>query len=250
MTTMERAEGTVKELERMAREAVRSERLHEVAEPIAQFAASRRPSWPVRREPAAAAIDRGPRAPHGLVVALRAAGWAWAALMLSTLTIAIATRASARRTSIATQPDDDEIRLRTVLGPMAFRSRATALRGGTLECWYGGGFVDLREATLDPAGAVLRVRAIFGGGQIIVPATWRVTTRVRGVGGATDTRKSVDVAEDAPQLRIEGVAIFGGFAVQSELPDAQAAEVEAAVRRTWGDERQAGFGEPEAIPAV
>jgi hypothetical protein len=257
MTTIERAEAALAEVERIVRDVGSSERLHGVAdpiahgvaEPIARFAGARRAAWQLRR--AAAEAEGRRRAPRGLVLAVRSIGLAWAAVMLSTLVIAIATRASARRTSLATRPDDDEIRLRTVLGPMAFTSRATALRGGSLECWYGGGFVDLREATLDPAGAVLRVRAIFGGGQLIVPAAWRVTARVRGVGGLKDLRPATELATDAPHLMIEGIAVFGGFTVQPDLPADQAASLEEAVAKAWpGDAEIAAPGAlADASPA-
>jgi len=49
-----------------------------------------------------------------------------------------------------------------------------------------GGTLDLRDATLDPAGATLRASALFGGGNLIVP---------------------------------EGVAMFGGWGITSEPAD-------------------------------
>ncbi len=49
--------------------------------------------------------------------------------------------------------------------------------------------LDLRDATLAPEGATLRVRAIFAGAQIIVPADWKVVSRVGGMGGLTDMRE-------------------------------------------------------------
>ena len=42
------------------------------------------------------------------------------------------------------------------------------------------------------------VRAVFGGGQILVPAGWRVVTSVRGLGGISDSRPPQGRAEDAP----------------------------------------------------
>jgi hypothetical protein len=184
------------------------------------------------RAAALARADHGSRRRlRGLRVALRSLGMVWTALMLSTLTVALLSRAKTREESAALEPDADEIRLRTALGPMAFTSRARALRGGVVDCWYGGGFVDLREATLDPAGAVLRVRAVFGAGQIVVPDTWRVIARVRGIGGLNDGRPRTELPEDAPQLTIVGVALFGGFAVQSELPEAEMTQLRDAVAR-------------------
>lgn len=190
---------------------------------------------------------RPPRhVPHGIVVVARSLGMAWAALMLSTLTIAFIMRSTARKAAVALEPDQDEIHLQTVLAPMAFTSRAAAFRGGAVDCLYGGGFVDLREATLDPADAELRVRVVFGGGQIIVPETWRVTAKVRGIGGLHDARPAVDLPADAPHLTITGLAVFGGWVVQSELPEAQAAAMKDAVAQF----NRQGELKPDVAPSV
>jgi hypothetical protein len=116
-------------------------------------------------------------------------------------------------------PDSDDVALVAILGPLAFRSRATAFRGGTLDCIYGGGVLDLREATLAPEGAHLQVRAFFGGGQILVPETWQVETRVMGLGGIGDARPKIERPMDAPRLTVEGIAILGGFGVASDIPE-------------------------------
>jgi hypothetical protein len=124
----------------------------------------------------------------------------------------------------------DEIAANAIFGPLAYRSTARRLRGGRLELWYGGGVLDLRDAVLDPDGATLDVRAVFGGGQILVPADWKVISRVRGLGGITDVRPARGYLEGAPALVIDGVVIAGGFAVMSELDEDGAewlAEMEA-----------------------
>jgi len=155
-----------------------------------------------------------------LTFARRALGLLFGGLTLTMIVGAIA--AISMRGKLAptetTDPAADEIVAVAIFGPLAFRSRAGAFRGGTLDCWYGGGALDLREATLDPAGAHLRVRAVFGGGQILVPETWRVTTTARGLGGMTDGRPTADRPIDAPELTIDGTLLFGGFAILSEMP--------------------------------
>jgi hypothetical protein len=129
-----------------------------------------------------------------------------------------------------TEESTDEITASAIFGPLAYRSTARRLRGGQLELWYGGGVLDLRDAVLDPDGATLDVRAVFGGGQILVPADWKVISRVRGLGGLTDVRPARGYLEGAPALVIDGVVIAGGFAVMSELDEDGAdwlAEMEA-----------------------
>jgi hypothetical protein len=112
-------------------------------------------------------------------------------------------------------PMDDEVALAAILEPVTFRSSATSFRGGTLDCWYGGGVVDLRGATLAPEGATLRLRTIFGGAQVLVPDAWRIETAVSGIGGVGDNRPAQGRADDAPVLRLEGLTLFGGIGVSS-----------------------------------
>jgi hypothetical protein len=116
-----------------------------------------------------------------------------------------------------TDPSADEIVAVAIFEPLEFRSTSRNFRGGRLECWYGGGVLDLRDATLAPEGATLQVRAVFGGGQILVPADWKVVSTVRGMGGLQDIREAKGFAADAPELVIEGVLIAAGFAVSSVL---------------------------------
>jgi hypothetical protein len=118
-----------------------------------------------------------------------------------------------------TDPSADEIVAVAIFGPLEFHSTSRNFRGGQLECWYGGGVLDLRDAVLAPEGATLQVRAVFGGGQILVPADWKVVSTVRGAGGLQDIREAKGYASDAPELVIEGLLIAGGFAVSSELAD-------------------------------
>ncbi len=133
---------------------------------------------------------------------------------------AAATAHNLKRTLVpTTDPSADEIVAVAIFGPLDFRSTTRNFRGGRLECWYGGGVLDLRDATLAPEGATLQVQAVFGGGQILVPATWKVVSTVRGMGGLQDIREAKGYAADAPELVIEGILIAGGFAVSSELDD-------------------------------
>jgi hypothetical protein len=126
----------------------------------------------------------------------------------------------------------NDVRLAAIFEPILYRSTATAFQGGTIDFWYGGGVVDLRNATLDPAGAHLDVRAVFGGGQLLVPDSWNVTGRVLGIGGYADNRPNADRRDAAAtQLTITGVAAFGGFAVSSEISEDDSKSLEATVAR-------------------
>jgi hypothetical protein len=154
--------------------------------------------------------------------------------VLTSIAAAIAARVMKERIIPIDAPDANEVRLAAIFEPIDFRSRANAFRGGTLECWYGGGVIDLRDAFLDPGGARLEVRAVFGGAQIVVPETWRVTTSVVGIGGIGDARSKVERPVTAPLLVIEGIAIMGGFGITSELSEREATAVADAVARRAG----------------
>jgi hypothetical protein len=155
----------------------------------------------------------------------------WRLLMLATIVGMIGAVIAKRQVVPLEDEEADEVRLAAIFGPMNFKSTAKAFRGGTIDCWYGGGAVDLRKATLDPAGAHFTVRAIFGGAQVVVPESWRVTSKVVGIGGAGDGRAQIGRAEDAPHVTIEGIALFGGFGVMSEMPEAAARGLDQAMAR-------------------
>jgi predicted membrane protein len=154
-----------------------------------------------------------------------------AGMVASMIVAAVAAVSAKRRLVPLEDADADEVRIVAIFDQMAFRSTASSFRGGSVECWYGGGAIDLRGATLDPGGATLRVRTVFGGGQIVVPDSWRVLNDIVVVaGGVTDTRGGGERADDAPELRLEGICVFGGFGITSELDErADAALFSAAV---------------------
>jgi hypothetical protein len=141
--------------------------------------------------------------------------------------------AARKRTLIgADDPEADEIHLIAVFEPINFTSRSTAFCGGTVEAWYGGGVIDLRQAILDPAGARLTLRTIFGGFEVAVPEGWRVVTHVKGIGGVGDARPHLDRPEAAPTLTIDGTALFGGIGITPFVTEDEARSIADAVARS------------------
>lgn len=141
-----------------------------------------------------------------------------------TILTAIASAVSAallkRRLPSQGEASDDEIALVTIYTGRDFTSTATAFRGGSVLTWYGGGTIDLRGATLDPAGARLTARTIFGGLRLIVPETWSVEQQATAIaGGISDTRDKDEVLADGPTLVLDGFALFGGIGIFSDAPD-------------------------------
>jgi predicted membrane protein len=120
-----------------------------------------------------------------------------------------------RRDVVAPDPAADEVDLVASFGPLEFHSESGAFRGGSVTTMFGGGAVDLRDATLDPAGATLQIKTLFGGGNLVVPETWNVETKLVGIGGVGDARPKIDRPADAPTLRLEGTNVFGGWGITS-----------------------------------
>jgi hypothetical protein len=173
------------------------------------------------------------------------------ALMVASIAGTIAAILAKQRIVPTTDPEADDIELAGIFGPLAFHSTSGNLRGGTIDCWYGGGMVDLRGAKLAPEGAHLRVRAFYGGAQLIVPDDWQITTKVRGIGGIADTRPQKGRPADAPRLTIDGWALMGGFGVTSEMPEEQAKwlkETEEKVIASWQKAEAGAHPESVSVP--
>jgi hypothetical protein len=109
---------------------------------------------------------------------------------------------------------DDVIDLAAIFDNLDVRSTAPAFRGGDVLVWYGGGRLDLRGATIDPAGALLSLRALFGGLEVIVPPDWPVELHQRAfLGGAAQARDAGRVDASRPTLVVDALSVFGGAAI-------------------------------------
>ena len=63
-----------------------------------------------------------------------------------------------KRDAPVPEPEADEVDLVAAFAPLDFRSTSSAFRGGRVDTWFGGGVLDLRDATLDPMGAPVSAR--------------------------------------------------------------------------------------------
>jgi hypothetical protein len=139
-------------------------------------------------------------------------------VIVSSILAALVAAVAKRQMISSGTETDNEFDLVTIFDGTDFASTAPAFRRGSVLTWYGGGQIDLRGATLDPAGAELNVRALFGGVQVIVPETWRVEQRIGAfLGGVSDSREKIEGQESGPVLRLDGWAAFCGIDVKSEL---------------------------------
>lgn len=116
----------------------------------------------------------------------------------------------------AFKPEANDLDTALIFEGGEYASTAPSFTGGELLTWYGGGRLDLRGATIAPDGADLRIRAVFGGVQLIVPTTWRVETDSTSfLGGVADATNAPD-EPDAPVLRVSALAVLGGVAISND----------------------------------
>ncbi|MFI8101841.1 DUF1707 domain-containing protein [Streptomyces sp. NPDC086023] len=88
--------------------------------------------------------------------------------------------------------------------------------------FWGGGEIDLREATFAEREVVLNCVAVMGGIQITVPPGVEVDVRGVGVMGAFDQRTSGSAPEPgAPRVVVTGFAFWGGVEVRTKPPKAR-----------------------------
>ncbi len=81
--------------------------------------------------------------------------------------------------------------------------------GGSTTAVFGDVHLDLRHASLDPAGATLQVTTVFGDLDLEVPEGWRVTVSGPELLGDVNLRAAHDPPDDAPALQLRVVTIFG-----------------------------------------
>jgi hypothetical protein len=106
-----------------------------------------------------------------------------------------------------------EIRRVVTMGGLELRPTHPHVSRIEVDLGMAGGEIDL-TALAETAGIDLTVRAVMGGLAVRVPADWRVWSHFRGVGGiGTDGGLTRCHDEHQADLRVRGVAVFGGIGV-------------------------------------
>jgi hypothetical protein len=90
-------------------------------------------------------------------------------------------------------------------------------RGAHLTAIFGGGELNLRQATMEGDSAVVYATAIFGGIEIKVPENWQVTSDGTGIfGGFSDETAHPGAGyPGVKRLIVKGEAVFGGVEVKN-----------------------------------
>lgn len=94
------------------------------------------------------------------------------------------------------------------------RSTSQAFRGGSLTAVMGGIEVDLRGADIVDR-AEIAVFALWGGVEITVPPTWRVTVTGLPLLGGFENTTTPPLDPTAPELVVHVTTIMGGAEVKS-----------------------------------
>jgi predicted membrane protein len=94
----------------------------------------------------------------------------WFAVVVAAVAAAFTVK---RRTPAFGDETDDSFSIVAVIGGREFVSSAQRFAEGSALAFMGGIAMDLSGATLAP-GAKLDLRAVMGGIDVTVPATWRV----------------------------------------------------------------------------
>jgi hypothetical protein len=107
----------------------------------------------------------------------------------------------------------EELELVAIFDGIDLASESRVFRGGRILAWFGGVSLDLRDVTLAP-GAVLDVRALFGGVSVRVPPGCRVdATATTTIGGAVDVSVPEPDDPDAPTLVVRAATTLGGISI-------------------------------------
>jgi hypothetical protein len=88
-------------------------------------------------------------------------------------------------------------------------------RGAELTAFMGGGKLDLREAAIAEGQAVVRVLALMGGFEILVPDTWNVIVEATPFLGGVDLKARTSLNPSAPRLIVRGFVMMGGLEIKN-----------------------------------
>lgn len=91
------------------------------------------------------------------------------------------------------------------------------LKGGHVQCMFGGVELNMTNAEIDGQQAMLDIYVAFGGIEIIVPPTWIVKSEITPILGGFSDKRYIKPSENAPILFIKGTVIFGGCEVKSYI---------------------------------
>jgi hypothetical protein len=121
----------------------------------------------------------------------------------------------------------------TIMGGVERKGSWTVPRSLNVGVVMGGAMLDLREAWLPPGPIELRVAALMGGVEIIVPPNLPVEAEGVAIMGGFDhvDRAPAEPDPGAPLLRVTGLALMGGVHIEMRLPGESSRDARKRRRR-------------------
>lgn len=126
-----------------------------------------------------------------------------------------------------------------VMGGATRKGRWTPARTNVALAIMGGAQLDFREAALAPGVTEVKVLAMMGGVDIIVPPGVHVESRGAGImGGFDHVSDYAEGTAQAPMLRITGLALMGGVEVTVRNPGESARDARRRQRLEHRERRR------------
>jgi len=115
------------------------------------------------------------------------------------------------------------VNLSFVLGGGDFKFNTDKFKGGRVTAVLGGGTIDLRQADIEEAEAVLDVFAFMGGIEVRVPHHWEVNLQGTPILGGIDNNTSLVRPDESStakgksvkKLVVKGSVIMGGVEIKN-----------------------------------
>ena len=123
--------------------------------------------------------------------------------------------------------------MRAILGGFNKHGRWSVARTMKVTCFWGGGTLDFREAQFSPGITELRITAIMGGLEIIVPPWLAVECDATAImGGFEELERGTGSPDpDRAMLRITGFALMGGVSIETRLPGESRREAKRRMKK-------------------
>jgi hypothetical protein len=144
------------------------------------------------------------------------------AIGLVQLALRIGGRVAAQRLDVGDETADELRRVQT-LGQVSVRPTSQELASARFDLVLAGLNLDLTQARPAPGGTDITMNCALAGGDIRVPAAWKIVSDSRGAGGVTVKGAAPDVEPEdptAPEVRVHLSALLGGVTVTRLLQPA------------------------------
>jgi hypothetical protein len=149
-----------------------------------------------------------------------------------------ALRPSTHAAPVPLSETEDRQTVVAIMGGAERKGAWTSARGLNVVAFMGGVVLDFREARLPAGRTEIRVVAIMGGVEIIVPPGLSVTGDGVGIMGGfahAAERGARSNDPDPPRLHVTGLALMGGVEISEREPGESEKEARRRRKRERGD---------------